>query len=200
MSGQVECYFTPISPWAYLGMARFRKIVTKTGASASWRPVDIGRVFGTVGAVPVGKRPLPKQANRLQELARWREYLGLPLNLHPKFFPVNPDPACRLIAAAILQGEDGAALSEACLNAVWSEERDLADAPTLASIADECGLNGARLVSLSEQPEAMALIGQYTDDAISKGVIGSPCYVIGDQVYFGQDRLDFVERALQVLP
>ncbi|OMH38207.1 2-hydroxychromene-2-carboxylate isomerase [Motiliproteus sp. MSK22-1] len=198
MSAHVECYFTPISPWAYLGMARFRRIVANTRVSASWKPVDISRVFATVGAVPVGKRPQSKQANRLQELERWRDYLGLPLNLQPKFFPVDPDPACRLIAAAILQGEDGAALSEACLKAVWSEERDLSDVATLASIADECGLNGSQLTSLSDQPEAQILIDRYTDQAISKGVIGSPCYVIDDQVYFGQDRLDFVERALQL--
>ncbi len=197
MAALVDCYFTPVSPWAYLGMARYRNLVRRTGAVARWKPVDIGRVFATVGAMPVGQRPAPRQANRLQELERWREFLQLPLNLHPRYFPVDPGPACRLIAAAILQGDNGALLSEACLKAVWAEQRNLADEQTLVDIADEVGLDGRQLLTASQQAEATALTDQFTGEAIDRGVIGSPCYVIGDQVYFGQDRLDFVERALQ---
>lgn len=196
MSQTVDCYFTPISPWAYLGMARFRRMVANSGATVNFKPVDIMQIFASVGALPLGQRPQPKQDNRLQELARWRDFLDLPLSLHPQFFPTNPIPACRLIAAAIAQGNDGAELSEACLRACWVDEQNIADNDTLIQLANRCGLDGEALLQLSQQEAAQQQIQTNTDEALARGVIGSPCYLIGDQVYFGQDRLDFVERAL----
>ncbi|MEH6473368.1 MAG: 2-hydroxychromene-2-carboxylate isomerase [Halopseudomonas sp.] len=196
MSKTVDCFFTPISPWAYLGMARFRRIVAETGTQAQFKPVDIMQVFANVGAVPLGQRPQPKQDNRLQELLRWREFLNLPLNLHPQFFPTDPMPACRLIAADIAQGGDGAALAQACLSACWVDEKNIATEDTLIQLAEQVGLDGQALYQHSLQDEVQKQVQANTDEALARGVIGSPCYLMGDQVFFGQDRLDFVERAL----
>ncbi len=197
MSHTVDCFFTPVSPWAYLGMSRFRRIAKATGADARFKPVDIMQIFASVGAVPLGQRPASKQENRLQELKRWRQFLAMPLNLNPAFFPTNPAPACQLIAASIARGSDGGALSEACLKACWAEEKDLSDNDTLIDLANQAGFNGSALLKLAQSPEIAAAVQRNTDEALARGVIGSPCYVIDDQVFFGQDRLDFVERALR---
>ncbi|MEH6823625.1 MAG: 2-hydroxychromene-2-carboxylate isomerase [Motiliproteus sp.] len=196
MSQTVDCYFTPISPWAYLGMARFRRIVAETGAVAAFKPVDIMQVFARVGALPLGQRPQSKQDNRLQELVRWRDYLKMPLILQPQFFPTNPIPACRLISAVASLGLDAAALSEACLKACWVEEQDIASADTLIQLTDRCGLDGRGLYQASLLDAALQQVQANTDEALARGVIGSPCYLVDDQVFFGQDRLDFVARAL----
>jgi 2-hydroxychromene-2-carboxylate isomerase len=192
----VDCYFTPFSPWAYLGMARFRQIVAQTGAQARFKPVDIMAVFASVGALPLGQRSQARQDNRLQELERWREFLDLPLNLHPRFFPTNPTPACRLIVAAISQGDDGAALSEACLSACWVDEQDISSPDTLIQLANDGGLDGSALYQASLDDAVTQQLLANTTEALARGVIGSPCYLIAEQVFFGQDRLDFVKRAL----
>ncbi len=197
MSKQVDCYFTPISPWAYLGMRRFRKLADATEARAAFKPVDISKIFASVGAVPVAQRPLAKQRNRIQELRRWSRYLSIPLHAEPRYFPTDPMPACRLIAAAILRGDDGAELAEACLSACWAEEKNIADSRTLAELAERCGYDGSKLLEAAKKEKTRRLIESYTDEALRRGVIGSPCYVIGEEVFFGQDRLDFVEWELR---
>lgn len=196
MARVVDCYFSPISVWAFLGMARYRRVLEVTGARGTWKPVDIGRLFAAVGALPLAQRSPARRANRLQEIKRWSEFLAIPLNPNPRHFPTDPGPACRLIAAAHLQGDDGGRLAEACLRACWVEERDIADPATLVALADGCGLAGDKLIQQADTEQAQALVEAYTDEAIERGALGSPCFVIGDAVFFGQDRLDFVERAL----
>jgi 2-hydroxychromene-2-carboxylate isomerase len=130
------------------------------------------------------------------ELRRWRDLLGMPLNLHPQHFPVDEALAARMVIAHGQQGGDIAALSEAMLSAVWAEERNLADRDTLLEIAREQGADGRALLAAAD---GEAVHGEYranTDAAIEQGVFGVPTFVIGDELFWGQDRLDFVARAL----
>lgn len=196
MTKPVDFYFSPVSPWTYLGMARFRAMTARAGAQVHYKPVHLARIFETIALPPLPQRPEPLQRHRMQELRRWRAYLGIPINLQPRHFPTDPTPACRLIAAAVLQGRDPAQLSEACMAACWMEERDIADRATLVEIAGRCGFDGAALAEEAGRDAALRLVDANTGEAIARGVIGSPSYVIGDEVLFGQDRLEFVAREL----
>ena len=185
----VRYFFTPSSPWTYLGHDRFVAMAKRHGARVLLRPCDLGRVFPVSGGLPLPKRAPQRQAYRLHELARWREHLGVPLNIHPKHFPVPADHAARTIVAADLAAGTDAALrlAGALMRACWAEDRDIADAATVAAIVGEQGLDAGALGAKAD--EAARLYDAYTDEAIERQVFGAPFYVIGD-------RLESVERAL----
>lgn len=197
MAKTCEYFFAPQSPWAYLGHARFVALARKYGVQIDLKPCDLGKVFGVSGGLPLAKRPPQRQAYRLVELKRWSEYLQIPLNLHPKFFPVSPDAAARLIIATRLAHGTDAALdvAGAIMRAVWAEERNIADADTLAAIATACGHDGKALLKSSETASVQDEYDRHTEQAIAANVFGSPWYVYDGQGYWGQDRLDFLERA-----
>jgi 2-hydroxychromene-2-carboxylate isomerase len=198
MSHTIDYYFAPQSPWAYLGHDRFVAMAQAAHASVRVLPVDLGgKVFPVSGGLPVGQRAPQRQAYRLLELKRFSDHLKAPLNLQPKYFPVNGDDAARLIVA--VDQHDGAAaalrISGALLAAVWAQERHIADAQVLAELLVECGLPAQRL----EQSYSQAVQEQYeanTRQAIEAGVFGAPSYVMDGEIFWGQDRLDFVERKL----
>ena len=198
MSRTVDYYLAPQSPWTYLGHARFASIVCDTGATVRVLPVDLGQVFPVSGGLPLPKRAPQRQAYRLVELKRFSEHLGAPLNLQPRFFPVSGDDAARLILA--VDAHEGAAaamrITGAVLSAVWTQERNIADEKCLAELLAEQGLPSARL----EQSHSQAVQERYeqlTQQAIEAGVFGAPSYVIDGEIFWGQDRLDFVERRLR---
>ncbi len=192
----VSYYFTPASPWTYLGHARFVEMTQRHGATVRLRPVDLGRVFPVSGGLPLAKRAPQRQAYRLHELARWRDAVGVPLTVHPKFFPVPADLAAKtIIAADLAAGTDAAlGLAGAVMRACWAEERDIADAATLAAIVAAQGLDAAALAARADA--AAAAYDAYTAEAVEHQVFGAPWYQVGDTPFWGQDRLEFVDRAL----
>lgn len=197
MEKQIDYYMFPISPWTYLGHRRFGEIAHAANATIRVRPVDATRIFPISGGLPLAKRAPQRQAYRLVELKRWSEHLGMPLNLQPKHFPVPNDPAARLIIAADETGGSAAfELAGRILAATWAEERNIADEPTLVALADEAGLSGAALLERSRADAIQARYDAYTQEAIERQVFGSPTYVYRDEPFWGQDRLDFVQRAL----
>jgi 2-hydroxychromene-2-carboxylate isomerase len=198
MSPHVDYYFAPQSPWTYLGHERFARIAAEAGATIRVAPVDLGRIFPISGGLPLPKRAPQRQAYRLVELKRFSDHLALPLNLHPKFFPVPADDAARLIIAVGMA--DGAAaamkITGAILRAVWVQERNIADAGTLGELLAENALQAGRL----EESRGAAVQERYdanTKEATDLGVFGAPTYVIDGEMFWGQDRLDFVQRRLQ---
>ena len=198
MARSVDYYFTPQSPWTYLGHERFARIASAAGATVNLLPADYGKVFPVSGGLPLGQRAPQRQAYRLVELARFSGLLKLPLNLKPKFFPVAGDDAARLIIA--VGRHDGAhaamKLSGAIFAAVWAQERNIADAVTLAELLAECGLPGERLAQ-SKDAQVQQQYEANTARAIVIGVFGAPSYVIDGEIFWGQDRLEFVEQALR---
>ena len=200
MSHSVDYYFAPQSPWAYLGHQRFHNILKKSGASVRVMPFDLGgKVFPISGGLPLGQRAPLRQAYRLTELERFSKWLGAPLHLKPTFFPVSGDDAAKLIIAVDMAvGTDAAMnISGAILSAVWSQQRNIADEKTLLELLHEQHLPTACL----EQSYSQATherYESYTQMAIDAGVFGAPSFVLDGEIYWGQDRLDFVERALAV--
>jgi len=198
LKSTIDYYFAPQSPWTYLGHGRLCEIAQRHGADVRVRPIDLGQVFPVSGGLPLGKRAPQRQGYRLQELARFSRHLGLPLNPQPRFFPVAGDAAARLVVAVDLNDGSAAALrlAGAVFAAVWAQERDIADTAVLAQLLQECELPADRLAQ-SQAGEADERYQRYTREAIEAGVFGAPSYVVGDEIFWGQDRLDFLERALQ---
>ncbi len=193
----IDYYFTPVSPFAYLGHARFVAIARNAGARIVIRPVDFGRIFAASGGLPVGKRAPQRQAYRLVELQRWREFLQIPLNVQPKCFPCAGDLASHwILAADAIDPSRALEYCEAVGRALWAEERDPADASTLAALAAECGFDAGALGSRAAAPDIAASYDAATRHAIDAGVFGAPTYVVGGELFWGQDRLDFLARKL----
>ena len=198
MGRTVDYYFAPQSPWAYLGHQRLAEIVQRTGAAVRVMPMDLGgKVFPISGGLPLGQRAPQRQAYRLVELQRYSQFLNVPLNLKPKYFPVGGDDAARLIIAADLAHGAAAAMAiaGAILAACWAQERNMADDKVLVELLREQNLP----VGWMEQSHSQAVQERYeacTQAAIDAGVFGAPSYVIDGEIFWGQDRLDFVERVL----
>lgn len=198
MSKTIDYFMSPVSPWAYLGHQRFVAIAKKHQARIELKPADIAKVFGASGGVPVAQRPIQRQEYRLAELTRWSKHLQIPLNLHPKFFPVAGELAAKLIIATQqkLGAEAGLSMAFALGRAVWAEEKNIADADTLVGIADSLGQKGSDLLAHAASDAVAADYARYTDDALAAHIFGVPWYRVDGEGYWGQDRLDFVERAL----
>lgn len=197
MPKSVDYYFSPMSPWTHLGHARFREIAKRHGASVAVKPVDYGRVFPVSGGLPLKQRPIQRQAYRMAELKRWRDFLGVPINLEPKFFPIPTDLAAKaIISAAGAGSEKQLDLAGAILKACWQEDKDISQAATLESLARGVGLDGAALLKAAGEAPAQAEYDRLTQEAIDKQVFGAPTYLINGELFWGQDRLDFVDRAL----
>ena len=197
MPATVDYYFAPQSPWTYLGHTRFSALVQASGARVRLLPVDLGAVFAVSGGLPLGKRPPQRQAYRLVELRRYSDHLGLPMVVQPRYFPVSGDDAARLIIA--VDQQDGSAtamrLAGAIFTAVWAQERDIASSQTLAELLQESGLPLTRLEQ-SRSPEVQQQYEANTRQAIDGNIFGAPTYVVDGEMFWGQDRLDFVERKL----
>jgi 2-hydroxychromene-2-carboxylate isomerase len=198
MALTVDYYFAPNSPWTYLGHQRFAEIAKAAGATVNVLPVDLGgKVFPVTGGLPLAKRAPQRQAYRLVELQRFSDFLGQPIVLQPKYFPVATDDAAKLIIAVDLaDGSDAALrLTGRILRGVWVDQRNIADARELAAMLAEEKIDPRRL----EESMSQTVHERYEADtrrAIEAGVFGAPSYVVDGEIFWGQDRLDFLQRRL----
>jgi 2-hydroxychromene-2-carboxylate isomerase len=197
MDKLIDYYFATISPFMYLGHERFVALAAKHGATIAVKPINFGEVFPVSGGLPLSKRAPQRQAYRLLELKRWSEHLGIPLNRQPRFFPVNGDRAGYWILAANESDPAHAlALTGAVARAIWREERDVSDEATLADVARSLGFDAAALKERAASHEIAVRYKELTDEAIERQVFGAPTYIYRDELFWGQDRLDFLDRAL----
>ncbi|HTQ01426.1 MAG TPA: 2-hydroxychromene-2-carboxylate isomerase [Casimicrobiaceae bacterium] len=195
MTKHIDYYFATVSPWAFLGHDRFVALAKEHGATVGVKPMNLGEVFPVSGGLPLAKRAPQRQAYRLVELKRWSEFLGVPMNLQPKHFPADGTLAsCWVLAADEQGGDKSLALAGAIGRALWTQDRDIADAATLASLARSAGLDADALAKRA--PDMAARYAALTQEAIARGVFGAPTYVCQDELFWGQDRLDFLARKL----
>ena len=158
-------------------------------------PVDLSIIFPSTGGIPLPKRSDQRKAYRMQELRRWRDHSRLNLNFEPLHFPVSDKLAATMVVNLRKQDPHKAIhLAGACLRACWLEERDVSNAETLLAIAAENDLDGGAL--LADSAAALEEITQDSVKATELGVFGAPSYRFGEQLFWGQDRLEFLERAL----
>ncbi|RQO35007.1 2-hydroxychromene-2-carboxylate isomerase [Herminiimonas sp. KBW02] len=194
-----EYYFAPQSPWAYFGHARLIALAQQYDVQIDMKPIDLPKLFSVSGGLPLAKRPPQRQAYRLVELKRWSAHLSLPLNLQPKFSPASGDAASKLIIATkFAHGTDAALkLTGDIMHAFWADDKNIMDAETLSGLASAAGHDGNALVKASETTSVQNEYEQFTNDAMAASVFGAPWYIVDGEAFWGQDRLDFVERAFQ---
>ena len=194
---KIEYYYGIPSPFAYLGSTRFQMIVKKYNVDVIEKPCDlVGGIFTKTGGLPVPQRSPQRQKYRLDELKRWSEFLNVKINLKPKFFPPK-DPhisgkytiAANLLGIKLLFGHE-------LLKQIWSEEKDISDEKNIETVSNLMNLNFKELSVLAKSEKVSRLYQDNTEEAIAKNVFGSPTYIYNDELFWGQDRLDFLERAL----
>ena len=195
MTKSIDYYLSLVSPWCYLGHERLVKLANQHNAKIRIWPVDFSIIFPSTGGIPLAKRSDQRKAYRIQELHRWRDHSHVDLNLEPKHFPISDKLAATMIVNLRKQDPKKAIhLAGACLRACWLEERDVSDTDTLLAIAAENNLDGSPL--LEGNIGAIEEIAQDSAKAAELGVFGAPSYLFGEQLFWGQDRLEFLERAL----
>ena len=189
-------YFWVISDWAYLGGPRLESICKRHAVEADFRPVRLLEVYKRTGGIPLGQRASQRQAERIWELKRWRARHGMTCNIEPRYFPVDDEPASQLLIAAKRRGHDLHGLTQAVMQALWAEDRDISDRATLLAIAGRFVADPDVLLGESDADGAGAQYDHYTASAPADGVFGSPFYIFEGEPFWGQDRLDFLEELI----
>jgi carboxymethylenebutenolidase len=199
MAVQIDYYISLNSPWTHLGAARIEAIAREHGATLRPYPVDLRTViFPASGGLPLPQRSPQRQAYRMAELRRWRSFLDIPIDLDPTHFPFDETLAAQcVIAVRELKTEAQAvALAHRILKALWEEGRNPGDRDELAALIAEVRLDPAWLLKEADRDEWVRQRREDSEAALARGVFGAPSYVIEDEIYWGQDRLDFVARHL----
>jgi len=199
MSKTIDYYHFLISPWSYLAIKQFNQLRTKHDLVVNYKPIDVMKTFDDMGGLPPAKRHPSRQRFRMDELKRWAKYLDVPMNYTPAHFPANQAMAAQMVFAA--DGATGnvqaADFSDAVLTACWAEEKNIADEATLVEIANACGLDGANLLETAKQDNFAKQLQSTTEEAHKNDVFGSPTYAVDGELFWGQDRIEFLDRHLQ---
>jgi 2-hydroxychromene-2-carboxylate isomerase len=192
----IDYYFWLNSDWAYLGADRLEDLAARQGAKIRYMPVDLPYVYSKTGGVILPLRAPERQAYRVAELERWCARLDIHVNPNPRFMCPDAGLASRIVIAADMQGIACHPLYKAILHAEWCDDQDISDEATLRSIIHSLHLDDESLVRDAESARVKTAYSDYTHAAIAAGVFGSPTYVYRGEVFWGQDRLDFLEEAI----
>jgi 2-hydroxychromene-2-carboxylate isomerase len=189
-------FFDFSSPFAYLASTQVEALARRTGAELVYRPFLLGGLFKAIGTpdVPLFAMPAAKRRHSLADMARWADHYGVPLRF-PGRFPMNTVKPLRMVLE-LPEGER-AALIHAIFRAFWAEDRDISDDATLAAIATAAGLDGSVLVANAKTDAAKACLKAATDEAVQAGLCGAPSFLVEGELFWGQDRLMLVEKALE---
>lgn len=192
---QLDYYLSPISPWTHMAGMRPFEMAKAAGITIRVKPVDPGALFARTGGKVLAERHPARQAYRLQELARWSKRLGLPMKLRPAFFPTNPAPASyAIIAAQEAGGGDLGALVTSLTRAAWEDDRNIADDDVICDCLSHAGFDPG--LSFTGMLTGAELYTRNLEEAVIEGVFGLPYFVLGQEHFWGQDRLDFLAEAL----
>jgi 2-hydroxychromene-2-carboxylate isomerase len=197
MSREIDYYFSLTSPWAYIGHKPFVEVVSAYNLKVNYKPVLLGELFSETGGLPLGKRHPVRQRYRMIELQRWRDRRGLDFHLQPKHWPFDGRLADGMVIAIAEAGHDPDGFLQLAFPAVWENQRNLADAATLAELADTAGLPGQQLVERAASDAIGQAYEQNRLDGVAGDVFGSPAYVRDGEVFWGQDRIDLLADALK---
>jgi 2-hydroxychromene-2-carboxylate isomerase len=193
---QLDYYFWLNSDWAYLGADRLAELVRRHELTVHYKPVDLLAVYARTGGIPLPQRSVQRQEYRKQELRRWMRRLGINIRIAPRYMCPDAALASRFLIAADVTGHSAAELHKEILAAQWCHEQDISDATVLLGIAGHLGLPGPALLEQARSPQIARRYQQYTDEAVAAGVFGSPSYVLDGELFWGQDRLEFLDQTL----
>ena len=195
---KIEYFYSLASPFAFLGSEKFQAIAKKYNVEIVEIPCDlVGGIFSKTGGVPVPERSAQRQKYRLDELKRWSEFLNIKINIKPKFFPPK-DPhipakytiAANLLGVKILFGHE-------LLKKLWIEEKDISDEKNIELISNQFKVDFTELSLLAKSDKVSKIYTDNTEEAVKKNVFGAPTYIFNEELFWGQGRLEFLERALK---
>ncbi|MEM7506122.1 MAG: 2-hydroxychromene-2-carboxylate isomerase [Pseudomonadota bacterium] len=188
----IDYFLSVLSPWAYFAADRLERIAERRGATISYKPLDALAVFAATGGLPPAQRPPARMAYRLQELRRASAKTGMPYHEQPAHWPTDPLPASRAVIALADAGGDAGALARSIMSAVWVEQEDIADQSIVETKLRAIGVDPTSLDLAAADAAYLA----NTEEAVSRGVFGVPFYIVGEEMFWGQDKLDDLDRYL----
>lgn len=193
MAPRLEFFFDYGSPFSYLADTQLNGLAARTGAEIVYRPFLLGAVFKETGnASPITIDAKRKYMNA--ELERWARRYGVP-PLRNAHFPIN---TIRLMRGAVGAQHAGvfAAYHRAIFDAFWARGLNLGDASVMREVLEQTGLDAPRIIALTDEPAVKDELRRNTEEAVRRGAFGAPTFFIGDEMFWGNDRLDFVEQGL----
>jgi 2-hydroxychromene-2-carboxylate isomerase len=194
MSKTVEFYFDFGSPYSYLAYKALPAIAAARGAQIAWRPMLLGGVFKATGNHSPAEIPA-KNRWMHDDMRRWAVRYGAPFQLNPHF-PINTLTLMRGATGMQMHGPDFQRYVETIFHAMWGEPRNLGDAAELAAVLRQAGFDAAAFQSLVNDAAVKEQLKKTTEEAVARGVFGAPTFFVGEDMFWGQDRLDFVAEAL----
>lgn len=194
---RLEFFWDVGSPYTYLAMTQIPGIRERTGAEIDYRPFLLGGVFKAVGNKMVDVAP--KAKNLMLDLRRWADFYQVKMLVPPEvIFPINSLLPMRAATAALRQSRaEGEALAHALMNAYWAEGQNVSELEVVSRVITAAGLDSRAIIESTDHAETKALLRANTEEAVSRGAFGAPALFIGEELFWGNDRLHFVERALK---
>lgn len=196
MTDAIDYYFTCASPFVFLGHQALLEVADKHQKTINFKPFNIADVWAESGAVPIPKRPPVRQRYRLIELQRAAQFRGLEMNIQPRHFPTDPTRADLCCAALIGSGQSPAGFLGAVTRALWTQQQQIADDAVLGDLLSANGHDATAILAAAQQPEAAALRTANSADAVAADAIGAPAYVYRGEVFWGQDRIEYLDIML----
>lgn len=194
MSSAVEFFFDFMSPYSYLAATRIEAMVAAVGATVTWRPCFLPGLMKATGNR--GPAEIPAKALYvLKDVNDWAEHLGLPPVILPDTFPFLATQANRCALVANDEGK-GAVFARAMFDAIWRDRRDPNDPAVLAEVLTQVGLDATKVLEVAGSPASKDRLRAATDEAVAKGAFGVPTFFVGDEMFVGNDRLDFLVKRL----
>ena len=194
----IDFYFDCSSPWTYLAFHNIQPLMLELEEPIRWRPILVGGIFNSINPSVYASRdnPIPaKQAYFLKDIQDWARAASLKIVMPPRIFPINSVKAMR---GCIWLEPQGLLVpfAKAVFEAYWSREEDIASDVVLTQLCAQCGVDAAAFLQGISQPEIKHQLKANTDELMARGGFGSPTIFVGDDMYFGNDRLPLVHSAV----
>jgi 2-hydroxychromene-2-carboxylate isomerase len=196
MPRQIEFYFDFVSPYSYLATTQFPRLKADTGAEIAYRPFRVLELMKLVGNRPTTVECKNKGTYAGADIQRWAARYRVPFKRNPNMRSFDHD-LLRRVALVAIERAAGEAYVKAIYGAIWAGDANLAERSSLATVLNEAGLEGEALLKLADEARYGEQLDKATEAAAQRGVFGSPTFFVGDQMFFGNDRLDFVIEALK---
>jgi 2-hydroxychromene-2-carboxylate isomerase len=193
---QIDYYFTCISPFSYLGHQAITDVAAKHGAALNIKPINLAGLWESSGAVPLPQRSAMRQRYRLIELQRCAEYRGLPITPKPAHFPVNPTLADQSVIAIIESGGNPQSYLASVFRAIWVNDRNISDETVLADLLGAAGHDTTAVLEKAQSDEIAAIRARNTEESVAADAMGAPAYVVNGEPFWGQDRIEMIDRML----
>ena len=197
MADHIDYYYTSTSPFTWFGQQAFCEVALKHNKKVNYKPVNLMEVWKISGAVAPPQRPPMRQRYRLRELQRIGHFRGLEVIPQPDSFPANPERADCCCIVLVQQGKDPGPFLLSVGEALWGQDRQVADEAVLAELLDKAGHNGAEIVAASKADEITEIRSANSNEAIELDVVGAPAYVYRKEVFWGQDRIDYLDHMIE---